>query len=158
MFMARVDGIFVFCQIPTDDIKGRHPDIRNEYRNFLARLSEVASERKIKVYAPYLRENKREYYFRTFEGIEHMVFFGDELGLKRMCMTANMGSTFWKIAGRKRVVMMITNSHDDEMIGITTKRMKLRPQDITEVMIENGEYGFRDSVDIIERISGPSSN
>ena len=156
--MVRIDGILVFCEVPSAELKKAHPDIENEYRNFLARLKEVSEGKGLKFLVPYFTRNHKEYYFRGFTGIEETVFFADEIGLKRMCMVANMGTLPRRIIGRKRSVILVCNGHDDEKLDLISEKLKLPKEYIVEVMLENGEFGFRDSVQIVDLVCSQTSH
>jgi len=156
--MARLDGIVVLCQVPTEDIKDRHSDIRNEYRSFLSGLSEAAAERKLRVYAPYITEDRTEYRFREFGNIEHMVFYNDAVGLDGMCRTANSGSALRRMIGRRRAVMAICNGHDEMMNSIIADRMGISSEEIVEVMLDGGEFGFDDAGRIVDTITGRTAS
>ena len=148
--MVRIDRIMVFCEVPSDDLKRSHRDIENEFRNYLKRLDEVSKQKGLKLLSPYFTRNKKEYYFQNYSGIKDMVFFADALGLKRMCMTANMANTFKRFIGRGFAVILICNSHDGDMIDLMVKGMKIPKERIIEVMVEGGELGFKDSVRAVE--------
>ena len=156
--MARIDSIMVFCEVPSERIKKEHKDIENEFYNYLERMDEVSRTKGLRLLVPYFVKNKKEYYFRRFEGIKDSVFFSDDMGVKRMCMTANMAMMFRKLILRRCAVLLICNEHNEERLDLISERMKVPKDHIIEVMVEGGELGFKDSVKTVEMISSLTSS